>query len=116
MIRSSRAERPPLFSGWAKSSSSARSSSRSISPITHVVLEAYKGGGTFGHPSLPSILRTDRREPSPLLLEPISSHGKLLGLLRCQARALGGDSRRHLLQPILTHGLGKDSIRFPEGI
>src|SRR5258707_3710525 len=45
MIRSSRGERPPFFSGGARSSSSARSSSRSRSLIAALVLETDKSGG-----------------------------------------------------------------------
>src|SRR6266849_6233769 len=116
MMRSSRAERPPLFSGWAKASSSSRSSSRSMSLIAPLVLEADKGGCAFGHPPLPGILRVDRGEPSPLLLEFDGADGEFLGFLRRQACALSGNRRRHLFQAVLVHCLGEDRIGFTERI
>ena len=39
-----------------------------------------------------------------------------LRFLRRQARALGGDRRRDLLQALLAHGLGEDRIGFAERI
>src|SRR4051812_6914138 len=101
MMRSSRADRPPFFSGLAKSSSSARSSSRSRSVIAALVLEAHKRGRAFRHSLFPSIGRTDRGEPPPFLLEFESPNRKLFSILRRQARALGGNCRLHLLQTFL---------------
>src|SRR6266851_10193021 len=116
MIRSSRGERPFFFSGSAKSSSSERSSSRSTSLITTLILVAYKGCSTFGHPPFPGILRGERGEPSPFLLEPKGAHGKLLRLIGRQARALGSNHCRDLFEAILTHGLCEDRIGFAEWI
>jgi hypothetical protein len=54
MMRSSRAGRPPFFSGRANSSSSARSSSRSILVIATFVLEPGKSCRALRHPHLPT--------------------------------------------------------------
>src|SRR5580704_6183500 len=116
MIRSSRGERPPFFSGWAKSSSSERSSSRSRSLITPLILEANKGGCALGHPLLPGIRCTDRGQPSSLLLEPDSANGEFFGFLQRQARALRGNHGLDLLQALLAHGLGEDGVGRPEGV
>src|SRR6185437_13084395 len=116
MMRSSRGERPPFFSGCANSSSSERSSSRSRSLIASLVLETDKGGSAFGHPLFPGILRADRGEPSPLLLESDGADGEFLRFFRREARALGGNSRRHLLEAILAHGLGEYRVGFAERI
>src|SRR6266699_6834778 len=105
MMRSSRGERPPFFSGFAKSSSSERSSSRARSLIAVLILEANKGGRTLRHPPFPGIRRADRGEPSPLLLEFDGPDREVLGLLRRQARALGGNRRRDLFQAVLAHCL-----------
>src|SRR5579864_5108203 len=116
MTRSSRGERPPFFSGWAKPSSSARSSSRSRSLIATLILVADKGGCTLRHPLLPGICRADRGETSALLLEFDSPDSEVFGLLRRQVRAFGGDGCRHLLQAVFAHGLGKDGVGFAERI
>src|ERR1700682_1533806 len=112
MIRSSRGERPPRASGWAKSSSSARSSSRSRSLIATLILEANEGSGTFGHPLFPSVRRTDGGEPAAFLFEFDGPDSKFLRFLRRQAGAFGGNHRRDLLQAVLTHRLGEDGISF----
>src|ERR1035437_8904762 len=115
-MRSSRGERPPFSFGSAKSSSSERSSSRSMSLITTLILVADKGGSALGHPPFPGILRCKRGEPSPFFLEPEGTHSKLLRFLRCQARSLGSDRRRDLFQAVLAHGLCEDRIGFAERV
>src|SRR5262245_19687386 len=115
-MRSSRRESPPFLCGWAKSSSSERSSSRSRSLIAALVLEADERGGAFSHPLLPSVRRADRRESSPLLLELDGPHGKLFGLVWRQARALGGNRRRDLFQAVFAHGFGEDRISLAKRI
>ena len=55
-------------------------------------------------------------QPSALLLEPDGAHGKLLRLLRRQARALGRDCRRDLLQAVLAHGLREDRVGLAERV
>src|SRR5665213_1104738 len=116
MMRSSRGERPPFFSGWAKSSSSARSSSRSMSVISSLVLEADKGGGPFRHPLFPRIGRSDGGKPSPFLLEPERPDCQIPRVLRRQAGALTSNRLRHLFQTFLVHRLGEDRIGFAERI
>src|SRR5258708_26572386 len=116
MMRSSRGERPPFFCGSAKSSSSSRSLSRSISLIATLILVAYKGGGPFGHPSFPGILRGERWEPSPFLLEPEGAHGKLLRFFQRQARPLSSNHCRYLFQAVLGHGFCEDCISFAERV
>src|SRR5450759_1967115 len=116
MMRSSRGERPPFLSGCAKSASSERSSSRSMSLIATLILVADKGGGAFGHPPFPGILRSERREPSPFLLELEGTHSKLFRFLRRQTRAIGNDGCSHLFQAILAHGFCEDSVGFAERV
>src|SRR5271165_5220359 len=116
MIRSSRGGRPEDFSGGAKSSSSALSSSRSISPIAPLFLEAHEGGRAFGHLVLPGVGRRDRRQPAPLLLELGSPDREGLCLFRSQGRALGGDRRLDLYEPFLGHALGENRIGLAERI
>src|SRR6202158_4896519 len=116
MMRSSRGERPSFVSGSAKSSSSERSSSRSVSLIATLILVADKGRGAFGHPLFPGILRGERGEPSPFLLEPEGAHSKLLRFLRRQDRALGSNHCRDLFQAVLAHGLCEDRIGFAERV
>src|SRR4051812_13107282 len=108
IIRSSRAERPPFFSGWANSASSSRKSSRSRSLIAPLILKPDECRCAFGHPLFPSIRRANRRQPSALLLEFDSPNCQFLRLLRRQAGALGGNRCLHLLQALLAHGLSKD--------
>ena len=60
--------------------------------------------------------RIERRKAAALLLELDGAHGEFLRLLRRQARALGGDRRRDLLQAVLAHRLGEDGVGFAEGI
>src|SRR5437016_4870284 len=95
MMRSSRGERPPFFSGGANSSSSERSSSRSRSVIAPLVLEADKGSRALGHPLFPRVRRADRRKPPPLLLEFDRPYSEFFGFFRTETRALGGNSRLH---------------------
>src|SRR5690606_21365299 len=116
MTRSSLAGRPPFFSGGANSASSAASSSRSELLIASLRLEAHEGGRAFGHASLPGILGIERRNATALLLELNSPNGHLLRLVRRQARALGRDGRRDLLQAVLAHGLGEDGVGFAKGV
>src|SRR5712664_2334004 len=116
IMRSSRGERPPFFSGCAKSSSSERSSSRSRSLIASLILEANKGCCALGHPLLPGIRRADRGESPPLLFEFDGADSESLGFVRRQARALGGNRRRHLLKAVLAHCLGEDGVGFAERI
>src|ERR1035441_77113 len=116
MMRSTRGEGPPFLSGSANSSSSERNRSRSMSLITTLIFVTYKGCGTFGHPSFPSILRVERWEPSPFLLKSDGPHGKLLRLLRRQARPLGGNRRCDLFQATFAHRFREDRIGFPERV
>src|SRR5258707_15806534 len=116
MMRSSRGGRPPRASGWAKSSSSARNSSRSRSLITALILEANEGSGTFGHPLFPSVRRTDGGEPAAFLFEFDCPHSEFLRFFRRQIGAFGGNRRRDLLQAVLTHRLGEDGVGFAERI
>src|SRR5258707_7429235 len=112
MMRSSRGGRPPRASGWAKSSSSARNSSRSRSLITALILEANEGGGPFGHPLFPSVRRTDGGEPAAFLFEFDGPDSQFLRFLRSQAGAFGGNRRRDLLQAVLAHRLREDCVGF----
>src|ERR1700733_7542593 len=116
MMRSSRGERPPRASGWAKSSSSARSSSRSRSLIATLILEVNEGSGAFGHPLFPSVRRTDGGEPAALLFEFDGADSQFLRFLRCQNGAFGGNRRRDLLQTVLAHRFGEDGVGFAERI
>src|ERR1700682_1369588 len=114
MMRSSRGGRPPRASGWAKSSSAARSWSRSRSLITALILEANEGGGAFGHPLFPGVRRTDGGEPAAFLFEFDGPDSQFLRFLRRQAGAFGGNRRRDLLQAVLAHRLGEDGVGFAE--
>src|SRR5262245_61999259 len=116
MMRSSRGGRPPFFSGGANSLSSSRSSSRSGSLIAALILEPYKCGCTLGHTFFPRIGRIERREPPAFLLELDGAYGKLLRVLRRQARALGGNRRRDLFKAFLAHRLGEDGIGLAERV
>src|ERR1700738_4321599 len=116
MMRSSRGERPPCASGWAKSSSSARRSSRSRSLIATLILEANEGSGAFGPPLFPSVRRTDGREPAAFLFEFNGPDSQFLRILRRQAGPFGGNRRRDLLQAVLAHRLGEDGVGFAERI
>src|SRR5579884_742412 len=116
IMRSSRAERPPFFSGCAKASSSARSSSRSSSLIASFILEAHERGRTFRKPLLPCVRRGDRGKPSALLLEPHGAHREILCLLRRQSRAFGRNRRLHLFKSVLVHRLGEDRVCLAERI
>src|ERR1019366_5493660 len=116
MKRSSRGERPPFFSGSAKSSSSSRSLSRSKSLIATLILVADKRGGAFCHPFFPSVLRGERGEPTSFLLEPEGAHSKLLRFFRGQARTFGGYRCSDLFQALFAHCLCENRIGFAERI
>src|SRR3546814_17220926 len=112
MMRSSRGPRPTFFSGWAKSASSSRSSSRSRSLIAALILEADESGGPLGHALFPCVGRTDGREPPAFLLELDCPDGKLLGFFRAKAGAAGGSGGGVFLQAFIAPGLGEDGISF----
>src|SRR5260221_11733123 len=97
MMRSSRGGRPPRASGWAKSSSSARRSSRSRSLIAALILEANEGGGTFRHPLFPSVRRTDGGEAAAIFFEFHGPDRQFLRFLQCQAGAFTGNRIRDFI-------------------
>src|SRR5258708_11240023 len=91
MMCSSRAERPPLFSGTSNSASSSASSSRSGSLITALLLEAHEGGGALRHAPFPGVLSGDGRRPAAFLLDPHGPDGVILLLIIRVVSALGRD-------------------------
>src|SRR4051812_7701917 len=122
MIRSSRAERPTFLSSGANSSSSERSSSRSMSLIFALWLVATLGvvslerDCTFRHSPLPRILRRQRRQPAPFPLEAHSSHGEVSRLFHRQRCTLRGDCGGDLSEAVFAHGLGEDCVSLTERV
>ena len=73
-----------------------------MSLIATFIFVADKGSGTFGI-RLSGILRGERWEPSPLLLEPEKSHGGSFASSGV-AGALGSNRCRDRFQAVLAHG------------